>query len=92
MEPLSSRREFLAQLGQCIDGVGRPRTTDFPIVDHERGLSGHGSLHHGDAQCGIRQRAFAMRRVAGGQEAHLGEPQRLPQFEGGAQVAVVDRI
>ena len=85
-------RKFGAQLGQRVDGVGRSRAANLAIVDDECGLAGHRGTHHRHAQRGIGERALAMRRAASRQEAHLGELERLPQLEGGAQMAVVNRI
>src|ERR1700758_2625247 len=85
-------RVLAAQLGERVDRVRHAGAAHFAVVDHEARLIGDRRLDHLQAQLRGRVQMIAVRGTAGRQEAHLGEPELLPQLERGAQMPTVDRI
>ena len=65
---------------------------DFMFVDAKAGIAGYRQLHHFQAVLGRSLRLTAMRRGARGQQAHFVQAQRLAQFFGQTQVAVMDGV
>src|SRR5579863_4485441 len=85
-------RILVTQLGQGLDRVGRPLFAHLSIVDHEAGLPGGRQLNHLKPKLCVGQGLVAVRWIAGRKKANLLEPQGLLQFEGGAQMCVVNRV
>ena len=81
-----------AQLAEREHRIGRPLAAHFTIVDHEAVLAVRRRAHHREAQRSVGQRGFAQRRVAGGHETDLREPQRLQHLERRAHVPEMDRV
>ena len=64
----------------------------LPIVDDELGLLARGELDQVQAGRRICESQSPMRRIPARNETHFIEGQLLEDFEGSAQVAIVNRI
>ena len=79
-----------AQLRERLDGIRRSRLAHLAIVDREARLAGDGDLDHPQSQRVARDRALAVRRIAGGHEAHLRQAEQL-LFTARGRLAAIQR-
>jgi len=66
------RAEFVAQLAQRVDGVGRACAAQLAPVDDQSGLAVHRKREHLRPLLRIRVRRALVRRIGGGQQVHVG--------------------
>jgi len=67
----------LRQRAQRVDGIGGAASLDFDGVDRQPGMAGDGQIQHGAALFARGVQRGALPGIGGGNELHLGQPERL---------------